>query len=99
MDLVIITTTLCFLLLAAGFVAVLARIIPRGSGDLAISESDDIFSPNRYRVVERLLGDADLETVQSLGDRRLERKFRKVRMTIFRGYMRQLSEDFDQSAK
>jgi len=96
MVLVIIATTLCFLLVAEGFVAVFARLISRDSADVAIVESDDIFSPNRYRVVERLLGEADLQTVKSLGDRRLEKQFRKVRVKIFRGFMRQLSDDFNQ---
>ena len=96
MVLVIIATTLCFLLVAAGLVAVFAKLISRDSADAAIVESDDIFSPNRYRVVERLLGEADLQTVKSLGDRRLEKQFRKVRVKIFRGYMRQLSDDFNQ---
>src|SRR6476646_9097521 len=51
MVLVIIATTLCFLLVAAGLVAVFAKLISRDSADAAIVESDDIFSPNRYRVV------------------------------------------------
>jgi hypothetical protein len=96
MDLVIIAITVCFLVLAALFTALFARHISRSSADLTIVESDDIFSPNRYRVVERLLGDADLETVKSLGDRRLEKQFRKVRVKIFRGYMQHLSQDLNQ---
>jgi hypothetical protein len=96
MDLVIIASTICLLVLAGVFTAVFARLISRCSEDLAIVESDDIFSPNRYRVVERLLGDADLETVKSLGDRRLEKQFRKVRVKIFRGYMQHLSQDLNQ---
>ena len=55
MDLVIIAITVCFLLLAAGFGVVFARLISRDRIALPISESDTIFSPNRYRVVERLL--------------------------------------------
>jgi hypothetical protein len=99
MDLVIIAITASFLLLAAGFAAVFVRLISRGGVDLAILESDAIFSPNRYRVVERLLSEADLQIVRSLGDKRLEKKFRKVRVKIFRGYMLQPSEDFNQICK
>jgi hypothetical protein len=90
MDLVIIAITVCFLLLAAGFGTVFARLISRDRIALPISESDAIFSPNRYRVVERLLAEADLRAVKSVGDRRAEREFRKVRLKIFRGYMLQL---------
>jgi hypothetical protein len=96
MDLVIIASTICFLVLATVFAAVFSRLISRSSADLAIVDSDEIFSPNRYRVVERLLAEADLQTVKSVGDRRLEKQFRKVRTKIFRGYMRHLSQDFNQ---
>jgi hypothetical protein len=99
MDLVIIAITVCFLLLAVGFAIVFARLISHDRLALPISESDAIFSPNRYRVVERLLAEADLETVKYAGDKRLEKEFRKVRVKIFRGYMLQLSEDFNQICK
>ena len=99
MDLVIIAITLWFLLLAVGFGVVFARLISRDRIALPISESDTIFSPNRYRVVERLLEEADLRTVKAVGDKRLEREIRKVRAKIFRGYMLQLSEDFNQICK
>ena len=99
MDLVIIAITLWFLLLAVGFGVVFARLISRDRIALPISESDTIFSPNRYRVVERLLEEADLRAVKSVGDKRLEREIRKVRVKIFRGYMLQLSEDFNQICK
>ncbi len=99
MDLVIIAISVCFLLLAAGFAAVFARLISRDQLALPIAESDPIFSPNRYRMVERLLAEADLQTVESVGDKRIEKKFRKVRVRIFRGYMLQLSEDFNQICK
>jgi hypothetical protein len=99
MDLVIIAITVCFLLLAAGFGVVFARLISCDRIALPLSESDTIFSPNRYRVVERLLEEADLRAVKSVGDKRLEREIRRVRVKIFRGYMLQLSEDFNQICK
>jgi hypothetical protein len=99
MVLVIITAAVCFLLLAAGFAAIFARLLSHDRSGLPIDESDPIFSPNRYRVVERLLADADLQTVASLGDKQLEEKFRKMRVKIFRGYMAQLAEDFNQICK
>jgi hypothetical protein len=99
MDLVIIAITVCFLLLAVGFGVVFAGLISRDRISLPISESDAIFSPNRYRVFERLLAEADLQTVKSTGDKRLKKEFRKVRVKIFRGYMLQLSDDFNQICK
>jgi hypothetical protein len=49
--------------------------------------------------MERLLAEADQKLVASLDDRRMARKFRKVRVKIFRGYMMQLSEDFNRICK
>jgi hypothetical protein len=49
--------------------------------------------------MERLLAEADQKLVASLNDRRMARKFRKVRVMIFRGYMMQLSEDFNRICK
>jgi hypothetical protein len=99
MDVVIIAIGVFFVLLAAGFGAVFARLISRDRIAVPISESDAIFCPNRYRVVERLLAEVDLRAVKFVGDRRLEKEFRKVRVKIFRGYLLQLSEDFNQICK
>jgi hypothetical protein len=99
MDLVIIAISVFFLLLAAGFAAVFARLISRDRVLLPLVESDPIFSPNRYRMVERLLAEADLQSVECVGGKRVERESRKVRVKIFRGYLLQLSEDFDQICK
>ena len=49
--------------------------------------------------MERLLAEADQKLVASLDDRRMARKFRKVRAKIFRGYMMQLAEDFNRICK
>ena len=99
MDVVIIAATVCFLLLGIGFAAVFARLISRDGTLVPIEESDPIFSPSRYRVVERLLAEADRRTVAALYDKKTEKKFRNVRVKIFRGYIMQLSEDFNRTCK
>jgi hypothetical protein len=99
MDVVIIAPAIGFILLAAGFCVIFARLISRDRIGLPAAESDDICSPMRYRVMERLLAEADQKLVASVGDRRMARKFRKVRVRIFRGYMMQLSEDFNRICK
>jgi hypothetical protein len=99
MDGVVVTATVCFLLLAVGFASVFPRLISRDRTILPVEESDPIFSPSRYRVVERLLAEADRRTVAALNDKNAEKKFRKVRVKIFRGYMVQLSDDFDRTCK
>ena len=87
------------MLLAIGFAAVFARLISRDRIILPVEESDPIFSPSRYRVVERQLAEADRRTVAALNDKKAEKKLRKVRVKIFRGYMVQLSEDFNRTCK
>ena len=95
MDVVIIAPAIGFILLAVGFGVVSARLISRDRIALPVDESDALCSPTRYRIVERLLAEADQKLVASLPDRRMARKFRKVRVKIFRGYMMLLSEDFN----
>ena len=95
MHVVIIAIAICFILLAVGFGVVFARLISRDRIALPVDESDAICSPTRYRVMERLLAEADQNFAASVGDRRLASKFRKVRVKIFRSYVTQLLEDFN----
>jgi hypothetical protein len=99
MGVVIIAVAVCLMLPAVGFGLVFARLISRKRLALPVDDLDNIFSPIRYRVMERLLGETDQDLVASLGDRRIERKFRKARVKIFRGYMLQLSGDFNRICK
>jgi hypothetical protein len=101
MTMTITIATLIFLGLAAGFSLVFARLTAK---DRLSSQPDDlqaIFSPTRYKVMERLLGDADEDFVRShiRRDSPIQRNFRTVRLQIFRGYLHQLSNDFDSVAK
>lgn len=96
MDLLVVATAGCFMLMAVGFGLVLARLISRNRILLTGDESDPICSPMRYRPIERLLAEADQKILASLGDRNKERLARKVRAKIFRGYTKQLSEDLNQ---
>jgi hypothetical protein len=99
MDIITITAGMGFLLLAIGFGIVFARLI---SGDRFIvpaEEGDAIFCPSRYRVMEHLLDEADQKLAECAGDREAERKIGKLRIRILRGYMQQLSEDFNRICK
>lgn len=99
MDVVTIAAAIAFILLAVGFGVVFARLISRDRIALPVDESDAVCSPTRYRTVERLLAEADQQLVAAIGDRRMTRKLRNVRVKIFRGYMMQLSEDFNRICK
>jgi len=94
MDVVIFAFGVCFIVLAVGFGVVFARLISGDASILPPGEADSIFSPARYRVMERLLAEADQKFVETLPDPKMLVKFRKVRIRIFRGYMQQLSDDF-----
>jgi hypothetical protein len=94
MDVVTLSATVGFLFLALGFGIVFARLISRDRLNLPSDAADAMFSAARYRVMERLLAEADQKLVASLGNPGAEKKFRRVRTRIFRGYMLQLSEDF-----
>jgi hypothetical protein len=94
MDVVIISATLSFLFLALGFGLVFAKLISHDRLDLPSDDLDALFSASKYRVMDRLLAEADQKLVASMGDPSAEKKFRRLRIRIFRGYMLQLSEDF-----
>ena len=94
MDAVTLGVGLGFIILTAAFGLVFARLIARDRISAPPDDWEAILSPARYQVMERLLEEADQKLVASLGDRNLEKKFRKVRIRILRGYMQQLSSDF-----
>ncbi len=95
---VVIASIICFVVLTAGFGLVVSRI-SRHRPALDCDESDALFSQARYQVMERLLAEADRNFVACLGKPKMERKFRRVRIKIFRGYLRQLSQDFSRICK
>ncbi len=70
------------------------------SVDRTVLSPEDIvqnpFSPERYRIMDRLLDQLDDEFLAAHPgcSRRMRRRFRKGRVAIFRGYLKMLSEDF-----
>ena len=88
-----------FILLTIGFTLVFARLISRDRIDVLADDLESILSPTRYRPMERLLAEADQKLLEAVGDLGLQRKFRRVRVRICRGYMQQLSDDFTKICK
>jgi hypothetical protein len=88
-----------FILLTIGFTLVFARLISRDRIDVLADDLESILSPTRYRPMERLLAEADQKLLEAAGDLRLQRKFRRMRVKICRGYMQQLSDDFTRICK
>jgi hypothetical protein len=101
MDFITLVATLIFVVLAAGFGILFARLTARDRLTLPPEEWEGIFSPSRYHAMERLLDEADEQFLWSHQkfNRAGDKKFRRMRVKIFRGYMQQLSEDFTRICK
>jgi len=101
-EVVIIAAIAALILLIAGFVLLFAKVL--SLRDENFSPADILkepFSPERYRAMERLLGKADENFVSShpACTRCIEKRFRKTRIAIFRGYVQLLSDDFHRICK
>jgi len=96
MTIALITATLFFLLASVGFTLVFRRLISRDRTLSLSVDWDDIFSPTRYRAMERLLDEGEYEFVASQAgyNPNVEKKLRAERVRIFRGYVRWLGNDF-----
>lgn len=101
MDAITVVATLVFICLAAGFGILFARLTSRDRLTVPHEEWEGIFSPSRYKVMERLLDETDQQFLWSHPkfSKDGEKKFRAARVKIFRGYMQQLSEDFGRICK
>jgi len=103
MELSTVLATLLFAAPAAGFILLFMRLTSRdrASMPLPMEDWEGIFSPSRYRAMERLLDATDRDFLHARPgiSRLVERKFRKARVTLFRAYMHQLSADFHRICK
>ena len=94
---------LMFALPTAGFIVLLRRLTARGhaSHPLPLEDWEGIFSPSRYRAMERLLDDSDRDFLHAQPgiSSVIVKKFRKARVVLFRAYMHQLSDDFHRVCK
>jgi hypothetical protein len=96
MNLIWLSSTGVFVLLGVAFV-VLFRTLSSGRQKMAApGDWDNIFSPSRYKPMERLLDPVDYRFLESQAgfSRRIARRLRARRVEIFRGYMRCLGRDF-----
>jgi len=103
MEPMMLLTALMFALPAVGFVVLLKRLTAsdRTGHPLPMEDWEGIFSPSRYRAMERLLDDSDRDFLHAQPGTSLaiENKFRAARVTLFRAYMHQLSDDFHRVCK
>jgi hypothetical protein len=99
MDLLVVLSAGGFIALAIGFGVVFARLVSRDRMFAFSDEWEDVISPTRYRTMERLLEEADQKVAEAQGDPTMEKELRRVRVKIFRGFMQQISEDFNRIGK
>ncbi len=93
-----IAVVVCFVLVLGVFHFVFTRLLSLRK--VIFSPTDILeepFSAERYRAMDRLLDSADESFLASHPGctRRMKRRFRKARLSIFRDYMKLLSEDFN----
>lgn len=102
MEVVIIAGIAGLILLIAGFAFLFKKVLSRRDEDFSPADIvNEPFSPERYRAMERVLAKADEYFIAShpgcTGG--MTKRFRKVRIAIFRGYVHLLSEDFNRICK
>ncbi len=103
MELILVAAGVMCVVPAAAFVLLAKRLTSRDRTDLPLPMEDweGIFCPSRYRAMERLLDESDQDFLhaQAAVSAKMEKKFRKARVTLFRAYMHQLSDDFHRVCK
>jgi hypothetical protein len=99
MAVVILSATVCCILLIAGFGVLFTKLLSSRHDNFAVQEQP--FSPECYRPMGRLLDEADGKFISSHSscNRKIKRTFRKQRIGIFRAYLRLLSQDFHRVCK
>jgi len=96
MTAVLLGAALFLVLLGTGFGFLFARLLARDRVTPLPDDWEDIFSPARYKAMERLLEEVDyryLSTQPGFG-RQLENQLRDRRIHIFRNYVNCLAHDF-----
>lgn len=103
MNWMMLMVTVISLVLAGGFAVLFKRLTSRDRANmpLPLEDWEGIFSPSRYKAMERLLDETDRDFLRSYPgvNHRIERKLRRTRVTLFRAYMHQLFDDFHRICK
>ena len=96
MDTALVVATICFGTLGVAFALLFSKLVSPQSASPLNDNWDKLFSPQRYRPLERLLDGKDLEYLSSRPGcgRMLANRFRQERTNIFRGYTRCMRKDF-----
>jgi hypothetical protein len=101
MNAVLLGAALFLVLLGVGFGVLFAQLLSRDRTLPLPDDWEEIFSPARYRAMERLLEQTDYQYLASKSgnNKRLERQLRERRIRIFQAYINSLSHDFTRICK
>lgn len=96
MSAVLLGAALFLILLGVGFGVLFANLLSRDRNPPLPEDWEEIFSPARYKAMDRLLQETDYHYVaaRSGGNKLLERQLRQKRIQIFHAYINCLSQDF-----
>ncbi len=96
MNAILLVAALFLLLLGVGFGVLFAQLLSRDRTLPLPDDWEDIFSPARYKAMERLLEEADYHYLASRSgnNKKLEKQLREKRVHIFQAYINCLSQDF-----
>ena len=101
MNAVLLGAALFLVLLGVGFGVLFAQLLSRDRTLPLPDDWEEVFSPARYRAMERLLEQTDYQYLASKSgnNKRLERQLRERRIRIFQAYVNCLSQDFTRICK
>lgn len=96
MNVVLFGAALFLLLLGVGFGMLFAKLLSRERALPAPDDWEEVFSPGRYKAMERLLEETDYQylAAKSGDNKRLQKRLRDRRIRIFGAYVNCLSQDF-----
>src|ERR1051326_4672175 len=101
MNAVLLAAALFLVLLGVGFGILFAQLLSRDRLLPLPDDWEEMFSPARYRAMERLLEEADYQYLASRSgnNKALEKQLREKRVHIFQAYINCLSQDFTRICK
>jgi len=101
MNAVMLGAALFVVLLGVGFGVLFAQLLSRDRTLPLPEDWEEVFSPARYRAMERLLEETDYQYLASKSgnNKKLEKQLREKRVRIFHAYINCLSQDFTRICK
>ena len=96
MNAVLLGAALFLVLLGVGFGVLFARLLSRDRMPPLPDDWEQVFSPARYKAMERLLEETDYQYLASRSgiNKGVEKQLRARRVSIFHAYVSCLSQDF-----